>query len=63
LINKGNVVIVGPVADPKGILGLAVVEAKDEDEVRSLETNDPTIKGCIGFRYEVYSMPQAIIRK
>ncbi len=63
LTNKGTAIVVGPVFDPKGVWGLAVVEVNDEAEVHSLEMNDPVIKNSLGFRYEIYSMPQAILRR
>jgi hypothetical protein len=62
LADRG-IAVVEPVSDPKRAWGLAVVEAKDEVEVRALGVNDPTIKSGVGFRFEVYPMPQATVRK
>ncbi len=42
---------------------MAVVETKDEAEANALGVNDPAIKADAGFRFEVYPMPQAILRK
>ena len=54
-------VVFGLVLDPKGPWGVAVVEAADETDVRTLGTNDPAVKAGSGF--EVYQMPGAIVRK
>ncbi len=58
LMNKGLVVIFGPVSDPKGTYGIAVVKVEDDADAHLLAMNDPTIKANIGFRFELYSMPQ-----
>jgi len=62
LANKRTAVIFGPIADPKGAWGLAVVEAQDEAAARGLGANDPTIKAGVGFTFEIYSMPQVVLR-
>ena len=56
-------VVFGPVSDPHGAWGLAVVQAAGEAEARALGTNDPTIKAGAGFQFEVYPMPQVILRE
>lgn len=63
LADRGIAVLFGPVLDPKGAWGLAVVETNDEAEANRLGVNDPAIKADVGFRFEVYPMPQAILRK
>jgi uncharacterized protein YciI len=60
-LNRGMAVAFGPVADPSGGWGLAVVEAETEQEVRALGADDPAIKSQ-RFSFEVYSMPGAIAR-
>ncbi len=50
----GTVVVLGPVADPKGIYGIAVVAVDDEEQLNELVANDPATK--IG-SYEIYPMP------
>lgn len=62
-VDRGTVIIMGPVLDPQGAWGLAVVEAGSEDEVRSIIAQDPTILSGFGFRWEVYPMAQAVVRK
>ncbi|MDH2908029.1 MAG: YciI family protein [Candidatus Nitrosotalea sp.] len=63
LASKKIAIIAGPVLDPMGMWGLAVVEAKDKSEVSTYVTNDPVIKANIGFRFEIHPMAQAILRK
>jgi uncharacterized protein YciI len=41
---KGTVLIIGPVLDPKGAFGMAVLETATEDEARALAMNDPSVK-------------------
>jgi hypothetical protein len=40
-----------------------VVQAADEAEARTLGANDPTIKAGTGFQFEVYAMPQVVLRE
>lgn len=54
-------VVFGPVADPAGSWGLAVVEAADEDEVRALGAADPAVGSGLA-RVEVLAMPGAAVR-
>ena len=53
LMNKGLVVVFGPVMDPKEVYGMGVVEVEAEEQLRELIKNDPatTIN-----RYEYYPM-------
>ncbi len=41
LMDKGMVIVYGPVMDPKGVYGLGVVEVDDEAQVQAIITNDP----------------------
>jgi uncharacterized protein YciI len=63
LATRRVAVVFGPVSDPRGPWGLAVVQAADEAEARALGTNDPTIKGGAGFQFEVYPMPLVVLRE
>ena len=62
LVAQRVAIVVGPVIDPKGTYGLAVVETKDEAAARNTGANDPAIKSGMGFRFEIYSMPKAFVR-
>lgn len=63
LADKRIAVLFGPVLDPKGGWGLAVVETQDEAAVRAIGINDPAIKANQGFRFEIYPMLSATLRK
>src|SRR5271168_4025855 len=53
LMDKGMVIVFGPVLDPSGTYGLGIIEVDDEEQVRSFIANDPaaTIN-----TYEYYPM-------
>jgi len=60
LMNKGRVVVYGPVMDPKGPFGMGVVEADDEEQLKEFIRHDPaaTINN-----YEYYPMRAVIPAK
>jgi uncharacterized protein YciI len=60
-LNRGTAIVFGPVADPSGGWGLAIVQAQTEQDVRDLGTHDPAIKSQ-QFSFDVYPMPGAIAR-
>jgi uncharacterized protein YciI len=62
LTDKKIVLLFGPVADPKGTYGLAIVEADDEDVANEYGKHDPAIAADVGFKFEIYPMPQVILR-
>ena len=62
LMEKGIAVVFGPVLDPKGAWGLAVVEAQNEEETRTIRANDPVFKAKLG-TVEIHPMsPRSIVR-
>ena len=61
LMKKGLVVVFGPVSDPKGAYGMAVLQVDDNMDANALGANDPTIKANVGFKFEVRSMPQVVL--
>jgi uncharacterized protein len=61
LVDEGAVVVFGPVGDPSGSWGLAVVEAETEDEVRRLGEQDPAVTSRVA-TFEIYPMPDAVAR-
>ena len=63
LTDKKIVFLFGPVADPKGTYGLAIVEAADEGIVNEYGIPDPAIEADVGFKFEIYPMPQVIFRE
>lgn len=62
LTQKGLVVAFGPVADPAGGYGVAIVELPDDADAEALGAGDPTIQADVGFRYDVHPMPRVILR-
>ena len=62
LIAEKKAVAYGPVMNPKGSYGVAVLEIADEEAARDIAENDPAIKAKAGFSYELHPMPDAIVR-
>lgn len=57
----GKIVVYGPVMDPKGVFGIAIVEVESEDEVRDLIANDPaTTSGLL--QYDCFPMRAGAVR-
>ena len=52
-INDGTVIVLGPVADPKGGYGIAVVGVSDNSVIDKLVANDPANGLC---SYEIHTM-------
>jgi uncharacterized protein YciI len=42
-LDRGQMVVFGPVLDQEGSFGLAVLEADDEEEVRAFAAQDPVV--------------------
>ncbi len=59
---KGVAVLFGPVGDPRGAWGLAVLECADQAQARAVTDNDPVVKSGQGFSYDVYPMLSANLR-
>ena len=51
----GKVLIIGPVMDPKGAWGMAVLECGNQAEAQALADNDPTVKAGLN-KIEVVPM-------
>ena len=60
LLAEGVAVVFGPVLDPAGPYGLAVVEVDDPERVEKITAADPAVRG--GLRTEVFPMATAIVR-
>jgi uncharacterized protein YciI len=43
LFKNGVVAVYGPVFDPQGVFGMAVLEVDNEDQANSILTNDPAV--------------------
>ena len=57
LMNKGLVVVFGPVMDPKEVYGVGVVEVESEEQLKEFIDNDPATSIN---RYEYYPMRAVI---
>jgi uncharacterized protein YciI len=62
LIEERRAVAYGPVMDPNGTYGVAVVDVDDEATARGIAEGDPAITANAGFGFEVHPMPDAIVR-
>ena len=62
-VERGSLIVMGPVLDPNGAWGMAVFEAGSEDEVRAIIEKDPTVLSGLGFTWEFYPMLRAVVRK
>ncbi len=60
LLADGVAVVFGPVLDPAGPYGLAVVEVDDQEHAGRVIAADPAVRG--GIKTEVYPMLNAIYR-
>jgi uncharacterized protein YciI len=59
---KGTVLIIGPVLDPKGAWGMAVLETATEEEARTLAMNDPSVKAGLN-KVELSPMRLFLMKK
>ncbi len=62
LHKEGVAVVVGPIDDPKGFWGLAVIEVADADRASEITRAYPAITAEIGLSYDILSIPQALLR-
>jgi uncharacterized protein YciI len=62
LADKGTAVAFGPVADPAGSWGVAIVEAETAEEVHAIRAADPVVTSGLG-PVDIHPMPQAITRR
>jgi hypothetical protein len=56
-VAAGTVVAMGPVADPAGIWGVAIVNAPSLAWLEDAQAKDPAVLSGRGFVYENFSMP------
>jgi uncharacterized protein YciI len=62
LAEQRSAIAFGPVADPKGGWGLALVDVPDIEAARQLSLNDPAIKSQLGFSVDILPMRQLVLR-
>ena len=60
-LDSGRMVVFGPVLDSSGSWGLGVVEADDEDELRTFAAGDPAVTTGTA-ELEIGTMPAGFVR-
>ena len=58
---SGRVLVFGPVADPEGAFGIAVIVAEEGEELTHLCKDDPAIKSNCGFQYKLHLIPRHVL--
>ena len=62
LISERKAIAYGPVIDPKGMYGVAVVEIENHATAMSIAVGDPAIRSKTGFGFEIHEIADAIVR-
>jgi uncharacterized protein len=62
LLDKGQALAFGPVADPKGGYGIGIIGLENEADLEAVRSNDPTMKANQGFRFEALPMLRLVTR-
>ncbi|MBP0444580.1 hypothetical protein J8J14_07270 [Roseomonas sp. SSH11] len=60
LMAQGQVVAFGPVADPRGVYGLCILQAPDAGAAAALVEGDPVLRAGRGFGSELHPMPACL---
>ena len=60
-MKQGRVVLVGPVADPKGTFGVGIIRLEEGADPVALVEADPVIRANAGFSCEVHPMPRVLV--
>ena len=61
-MSRGSALVFGPVADPQGAYGIAVLNAADEAAAKAICAADPAVTAGLGFNYKLYEMPNAVAK-
>ncbi len=61
-VETGVVVAMGPVADPAGSYGVAIIQAASLAALQAMQASDPVITAGCGFSYENLLMPMIAVR-
>ncbi|HZT03761.1 MAG TPA: YciI family protein [Steroidobacteraceae bacterium] len=57
LLGKGMAVAFGPVLEPSGVYGICIVRLDEGTDPQQLAADDPTIKANVGFKFDIFPMP------
>lgn len=60
LTEKKIAIVYGPVLDPNGVWGLAVIDVNDEPQALTVGRNDPAVRSGLS-RFEIYPV-QLVMR-
>jgi uncharacterized protein len=60
--DKGDVLVFGPVLDPKGPYGMGILNVADQASARAFADGDPVMKAKLGFACEIHPM-RAVTRE
>jgi uncharacterized protein YciI len=55
-VEQGVILVLGPVLDPAGPFGVAIVKGDSIEAVKATFDNDPVIVAKRGFRYDIFPM-------
>ena len=58
---EGQVLVVGPVMDPDGPYGIAVLKVDDEATARAICQADPVLVADLGSSYKLFEMHNALV--
>jgi uncharacterized protein YciI len=61
-VEVGTVIAMGPVADPAGVWGLAILETASSEALDALLSRDPVVVADRGFAYQTTPMPAIAVR-
>jgi uncharacterized protein len=61
-VEIGTVIAMGPIADPAGAYGVAIIEAPSLTALEAMQACDPAILAERGFAYENFLMPTIAVR-
>ena len=61
LVEEGKVIVVGPVSDPRGAFGVAIVRLPEGEDPAAIGLNDPAITANKGFSFDLFTMPRVMM--
>jgi hypothetical protein len=61
-VEIGVVIAMGPVADPAGAYGVAIIDAPSRAALDAMLASDPAVLARRGFSYDVFLMPAIAVR-
>lgn len=59
---RGSALVFGPVADPRGAYGIAVLNVENEDAAKAICAGDPALTAHLGFSFMLCEMPNAVAK-